>query len=78
MIAGDYAANAERAVSTNEDPRCRPRRPRALAVVETPGANTIAKLADRPSNIPRRASTLKTLIYTATYSRNTRKKPWRC
>jgi len=63
LIAGDYAANVERAVSQIEDPA--PEAPKPLEVVETPGADSIAKLAAF-LEIPE-ARTLKTLIYTATF-----------
>jgi prolyl-tRNA synthetase len=63
LIAGDYAANAERAIS--ELPELPPEAPKALEVVETPGANTIAKLCQALEITPER--TLKTLIYTAAF-----------
>jgi len=63
MIAGDYAANAELAFSVVEDPL--PEEPRPLEVVDTPGANSIAKLA-ASLGIPER-KTLKCLIYKAVF-----------
>ena len=64
LIAGNYAANAERAVSVIEEPE--PEEPRPLEVVETPGADTIAKLAkflDLPES-----RTLKCMVYKATFA----------
>ncbi|MEM7170150.1 MAG: proline--tRNA ligase [Pseudomonadota bacterium] len=64
LIAGEYAANVERAVSQLEDLSAEDALP--LEVVDTPGANTIAKLA-AALEIPE-AKTLKTLIYQAKYT----------
>ncbi|MDX1400673.1 MAG: proline--tRNA ligase [Kiloniellales bacterium] len=64
LIAGDYAANAERAVSVIEDPADEDAL--AMEVVETPGANTIAKLADY-LRIPK-SKTLKCLVFKAVFS----------
>ncbi len=61
LIAGQYAANEEKAVSLVEDLPAE--EPEPLGIVNTPGANTIAKLAECLS-IPE-AKTLKTLIYKA-------------
>ncbi len=63
MVAGNYAANLERAVSVIEPSSAED--PLALEVVDTPGANTIAKLAES-LGIPQ-AKTLKTLIYKAVH-----------
>ena len=61
LIAGDYAANVERAVSQVEAAAAEALL--ALQVVDTPGADSIAKLA-ACLEIPE-AKTLKTLIYAA-------------
>ncbi len=64
LIAGDYAANAETAVSLIEELTAE--EPKPLQVVETPGANTIAKLAAF-LEVPER-KTLKCLIYKAVHA----------
>ncbi len=63
MIAGDYAANAELAFSVIEDPE--PEAPQPLEVVDTPGADTIAKLA-ACLKVPE-SKTLKSMIYNAVF-----------
>ncbi len=63
MIAGDYAANGELAFSVIEDPE--PEAPEPLEVVDTPGADTIAKLA-ACLNTPE-SKTLKSMIYNAVF-----------
>jgi prolyl-tRNA synthetase len=63
MIAGDYAANGELAFSVVEDPE--PEAPEPLEVVDTPGADTIAKLA-ACLELPE-SKTLKSMIYKAVF-----------
>ena len=63
LLAGEYATNAETAVSVIEEQPAE--EPKELEVVDTPGATTIAKLCDC-LDIPA-TRTLKTLIYNAVY-----------
>ena len=63
LIAGDYAANAERAVSVLETPEREA--PQAMEIVDTPGADTIEKLA-RFLDMPE-SKTLKCLVYQAVF-----------
>jgi len=63
LIADGYASNSETAVSVLDE--LDPEDPLPLAIVDTPGANTIAKLCDALS-VPA-TKTLKTLIYSVIY-----------